>query len=245
MRFVVATSVLMVSALLACKSFKDRASGSTPAASAASAGTAAGTPASAAPPMAENAGKLMAAPTSPLPKPLKAGQFVRYNVTERGGQRDFSYSVVGEEGGAHWVQVVTERGGRRVVIQLLLRIGNRSDPKSAKLLAVKMKLGSMVKEFRGAALQAMRKSVDDAMGELAIPGLDGLEQQDVTVPAGTFKSCYKRESTVTLLQKQSKSREWLHPGVPVIALVKSEAMDSDYKMELAEYGETGAKNELQ
>jgi len=240
MRFVIATPVLILTALLACKSFKEKVSGSTPAASAASASAAA----SAAPPMAESDGKGMAAPTSPLPMPLKAGQFVRYKVTEDGAQRDFSYSVVGEEGGAHWVQVVTERGGRRVVIQLLLRIGNRSDPKSAKLLAVKMKLGSMVKEFRGATLQAMRKSVDDAMGELTVPGLDGLEQEDVTVPAGTFKSCYKRESTVTLLQKQSKSREWFHPGVPVLALVKNVAMDRDYKMELAEYGETGAKDEL-
>jgi hypothetical protein len=241
MRFVIATPILLLGALLACKSFKEKVSGSTPAASATSAAAAPST----APPAAPGDGKVMAAPTSPLPKPLKAGQFVRYKVTEDGAQRDFSYSVVGEEGGAHWIQVVTERGGRRVVIQLLLRIGNRSDPKSAKLLAVKMKMGAMVKEFRGATLAAMRKSVDGAMNELTVPGLDGLEQQDVTVPAGTFKGCYKRESTVTLLQHQAKSREWIHPGVPVLALVKNEAIDRDYKMELSEYGETGAKNEFQ
>jgi hypothetical protein len=225
--------------LLACKSLKEKVSGT-----AASATPKTSAAASAPAPAASVAGNVVPAPESPVPRPLKVGQFVRYKVTEKGQEREFSYAIVGEEAGAHWIQVVTEKTGRRVVIQILLRIGNRSQPNSAKLLAVKMKMGPMVREFRGATLAAMRKRVDDVMGDLVVPGLDGLKQEDVTVPAGTFKSCYVRDAQVTMFGLHSESRQWFNTRVPLLPLVKSKGLKTDYMMELAEYGETGAKNEL-
>jgi hypothetical protein len=225
--------------LLACKSLKEKVSGT--AASAAPVASASGS----APAPAESvAGNVVAAPESPLARPLKVGQFVRYKVTEKGQEREFSYSIVGEEGGAHWIQVVTEKTGRRMVIQILLHIGNRGQPKSAKLMAVKMKMGPVVREFRGATLAAIRKQVDDVMGDLVVPGLEGLKQEDVTVPAGTFKSCYVRDAQVTMFGIHDESRQWFNTRVPLLPLVKSKSLKKDYLMELADYGETGAKNEL-
>lgn len=233
--------VLLLSALLACKSLKEKVSGAAPATSE-SAASAAGSanPGSEAP-----VGGGMAAPTSPLPRPFKTGQYVRYKVVQNGKESELSYSVLGEEVDAHWIQVVTAPKGRRVVIQLLLRIGDRNDPKSTRLLAVKMKMGNMVREFRGAMLARLKNEVSGAMAELTVPGLQGLEQEDVTVPAGTFKSSYKRESTVTLYGFHDRSRQWLHTGLPLLTLVKAESQSKDHTMELVEYGETGAKDELE
>jgi hypothetical protein len=235
--FIIATALV---ALLSCKAVKEKLSGGSPSASASAA------VASAAPQPSASAatGNGLAAPERDWALPLKTGQFVRYRVTDKGQQSEFSYSVVGEEGGAHWLQVVTEKGGRRVVIQILLRLGERHTPKSAELLAVKMKMGSMVREFRGATLAAMKNRVSGAMKELNLPGLTGLPQEDVTVPAGTFKSCFVREATTTLLGMTTRTKNWIHTGVPVLAMVKAEAPNGDYVIELMEYGETGAKNEL-
>lgn len=241
MRLSVATLCVVLTALFACKTVKEKITGAEPAASAAPAASASAV-ASAEP---APTGPVMPPPTTVLPKPLQTGQFVRYKVTDKGKEREFSYSVLGAEGDAHWIQVVSERDGRRIVIQILLAIGNRAHPTSAKVRGVKMKMGNMVREFRGATLAAIRKSVDGAMAELTVPGIDGLPQQDVTVPAGTFRQCYKRESTVTFVQIQDKARQWLHPGVPVLAMVKTESMTEDYKMELVAFGDTGAKDELQ
>ncbi len=243
MRHSVPALVLLLSALLACKSLKEKVSGAAPVASASAAAAASATGSAAA------GGELpvgggMAAPTSPLPRPLKTGQFVRYKVLDKGKESEMSYSVVGAEADAHWIQFVTAPKGRRVVIQLLLHIGDRNHPKSAKLLAVKMKMGSMVREFRGAMLARLKREVSGAMAELTVPGLQGLEQEDVTVPAGTFKSAYKRESTVTLYGFHDRSRQWLHTGLPLLTLVKAQSVNKDHTMELVEYGETGAKNEF-
>ena len=38
--------------------------------------------------------------------------------------------------------------------------------------------------------------------------------------------------------------QWIHTRVPILALVKSKALDKNYQIELEEYGETGAKDEL-
>ncbi len=241
MRHLTLAIVGLVGCLLACKGVKEKLTGgSAPSASASA--LAAGASSAPAP---KSEGNVVPAPTSPFPRPIKVGQFVRYQITEKGQKREFSYSVVGAEGDAHWIQMVVEKQSRRVVMQLLLAIGNRMDPKSAKLRGVKMKApGLGVREFRGASLAAMRKQVDVAMSELTLPGLEGLKQEKVTVPAGTFDGCYTRDSTITIAGMTSKSRQWVHPSVPVLAMVKLRSLDKDYTIELVEYGETGAKDEL-
>jgi hypothetical protein len=242
MRHSFPTLVLLLSALLACKSLKEKVSGPAPAASASATSSATGSAASGG---EVPTGAGMDAPTSPLPRPLKTGQFVRYKVVQDGKESEMSYSVLGQEADAHWIQFVTSPKGRRVVIQLLLHIGDRNHPKSAKLLGVKMKMGSTVREFRGAMLARLKNEVSGAMAELNVPSLQGLEQEDVTVPAGTFKNSYKRESTMTLYGFQDKSRQWLHTGLPVLTLVKAQSQNHDHTMELVAYGETGAKDELE
>ncbi|MCA9594737.1 MAG: hypothetical protein KC776_15560 [Myxococcales bacterium] len=240
MRHLTPIIILLVVGLLACKGVKEKLTGGS--APSASAGVALAPSSSAPVAGGEDA---VPAPESPQPRPLKVGQFVRYKVTENGDEREFSYSVIGAEGDAHWIQVITEKSGRRVVMQLLLAIGDRTDPKSAKLRGLKMKApGLGVREFRGASLAAMRKQVDLGMSELTVPGLTGLKQEDVTVPAGTFKSCYTRDTTTTFLGITAKQRQWIHTRVPILALVKSKALDKNYQIELEEYGETGAKDEL-
>lgn len=236
--------LLSLAPLLACKSLKEKVTGGATSTAPAASAVAPAASASAPAPAGGVAGNAVPAPIVSRPLPLAKGQFVLYRVTDDAGQHDFSYSVVDEEGGAHWIQVVTERSGRRVVIQLLLKIGERNTPSTAELLAVRMKMGSSTREFRGALLAQARKSVADVMKELDVPGLDGLKQEDVTVPAGTFKSCYYREATMTLYGFHSRNKSWLHTGVPVLALVKLVSVGKNFTMELKEYGITGAKSEL-
>ena len=56
-------------------------------------------------------------PSSTDPLPIRKGQWVRYDIQDGKGKRQFSYAVVGEEGDAHWLDISVELVMGQVVVR--------------------------------------------------------------------------------------------------------------------------------
>jgi hypothetical protein len=81
------------------------------------------------------------------------------------------------------------------------------------------------------------------MAQMFAVGLAGMPREDVTVPAGTFKGCYRRTEKTDVGDVHSDTTLWTHPSVPITGLVRSKEKDGT-GMELIAYGMTGAKSSL-
>ena len=69
------------------------------------------------------------APTVFEPMPLAAGQWSQYKMVDDKGQPSFlTYKIVGEEGGAYWLEMVHETYSGRMVQKMLVAFGSRTDP---------------------------------------------------------------------------------------------------------------------
>jgi hypothetical protein len=63
----------------------------------------------------------------------------------------------------------------------------------------------------------------------------------VHVSAGNFNGSTKTSSEVSFLGKKYISDIWLHPSVPINGMVKSVNKNEDMKIELLDFGLSGAK----
>lgn len=69
-------------------------------------------------------------------------------------------------------------------------------------------------------------------------------KEDVTVPAGTFQGAAKFTATVSFAGMSQTSTSWFHPAVPINGAVKGVSEDGKWKMELLDFGTTGAESKL-
>ena len=194
---------------------------------------------------------VQAAPT-PSPKaegaellPLAVGQWTRHSVRRADGtSSEMSYKVVGTEGDAFWIEIESGAPGSGTVISLLITLKDRKDPASSDILAARMKLpGQEMREVRGDSLNSTKDAYKKNMAQMFVPGLAGMAQEDVTVPAGTFKGCYRRSEKTDVGDVHSETTLWTHPSVPITGLVRSKAKDGT-GLELIAFGLTGAKSSL-
>ena len=134
---------------------------------------------------------VQAAPT-PSPKaegaellPLAVGQWTRHSVRRADGtSSEMSYKVVGTEGDAFWIEIESGAPGSGTVISLLITLKDRKDPASSDILAARMKLpGQEMREVRGDSLNSTKDAYKKNMAQMFVPGLAGMPQEDVTVPA--------------------------------------------------------------
>ena len=90
----------------------------------------------------------------------------------------------------------------------------------------------------GPMLDMAMKGFSGQLAALAIDSLEGLPQEDVTVPAGEFKGCYYRDFDVKVMNIHSKGRVWNHTKVPINAMIKNESTTNGSKVvfELKEFG---------
>jgi hypothetical protein len=210
-----------------------------------------------APPPASSAGTAAAQPpaqggevarssATELPA-FSVGQWSKYRVTTDEGQTfEITYKIVGEEDGAHWLEIVRGEAVAGTVMQLLVFMKSRTDPASLEVRAAKIRMpGSHMREIRGKMLEPTVEGYKATLADIFGPSLAGSPQEDVTVPAGTFRGCYKRQQKVATGKAAAESTVWLHPAVPITGLVKSEEIGKPNKTELLTYGTTGAKSEVQ
>jgi hypothetical protein len=185
------------------------------------------------------------APAGLAPKPLVVGQWTQHRLTsEKGEPSLITYKIVGEDSGAYWVEVANENYFGKTVTKILLAVGDRSNPNTMEIRAVKMKdKNGKVSEFQGPVLQLMQSTWQGSVNMLAV-SWQGLSQETMNVVAGTFAGCFKARTDASWGAWHAASTAWMHPVVPISSLVKSVGIDRPSSMDLVGFGETGATSEI-
>jgi len=180
-----------------------------------------------------------------VPKPLVTGQWTQYlMMNEKGEPSLVTQKIVGEDGGAFWFEVANENYYGKTVSKILVLPGDRVNPGTMEIRAVKLKDKSgKISEVDGAALSLMRSLWQGSINMLAV-SWQGLPQESMPVIAGTFNGCFKARTDASWGVWRSVSTTWMHPLVPISGLVKSAGIDHPTSMELVGFGETGATSEI-
>jgi hypothetical protein len=177
---------------------------------------------------------------------FSTGQWTKYKVDLGDGQKtELTYKIVGEEEGAHWLEIVRGPAGAGTVIQLLVKVPNRNDPNSLEIKAARIRMpNGHVRDIRGKMLEPTSEGYKRSLADIFLPALAGAPQEDVTVPAGVFRGCFKTLQKAETKDGSSSYNAWVHPTVPISGVVRSEEVGSKSKTELVAYGSTGAESEI-
>ena len=179
------------------------------------------------------------------PKPLVIGQWTQHRLTNDKGETSLvTYKIVGEESGAYWVEVANESYYGKTVTKLLLVLGDRTNPSTMEIRAVKTKdKNGKISEFQDPVIHLMRSMWQGSLNMLAV-SWQGLPQEAMNVVAGNFAACFKARTDASWGAWHTTSTTWMHPMVPINSLVKSVGIDRPSTMELIGFGESGATSEL-
>jgi hypothetical protein len=189
----------------------------------------------------QSGGGAFPAPPSFDPMPLVGGQWSQYKMIDDKGQPSFlTYKVLGEEGGAFWIETLNESYYGRTAQKMLLAFASRTDPNQIEIRAV------VTLDRRGninpmpptmmPIFQSMFKGVVSAL----VIDWQGLPQESATVPAGRFDGCVRARSEAQWGPWKSTADSWRHPAVPLSGLVRSQGVDHPFTMELVAFGMSGA-----
>lgn len=184
------------------------------------------------------------APTGFAPIPIAPGQWSQYKLTDDGQPSFLTYKIVGEEGGAYWLEIVNERYTGRMTQKMLVAFGDRSDPSQLEIRAVKTRdTKGNVTELPANMMPLFQATYRGIVSTMVIRW-QGLPQEDAAVPAGRFGGCYKARSEVQWGPWKSVADSWSHPAVPMSGAVRSQGVDRPFTMELVAFGLTGATDDF-
>jgi hypothetical protein len=180
-----------------------------------------------------------------VPRPLVVGQWTQMKLTDDKGQPSImTMKVVGAEGDAFWVENVNESYLGKTVTKMLLYFGDRSNPSTMEIRRVKVKdKKGNVNQFDGPMISLMKSMWKGTLSTLTVTW-QGLPQEDMTVIAGTFRSCFKARTDANFGPFHSAATSWSHPAVPINGLVKSVGIDQPSTTELVAFGDSGATSEI-
>jgi hypothetical protein len=182
----------------------------------------------------------VAAPKSTDRAAFAVGQWTQHEVTDpKQGKGEVTYAIIGKEGKAHWLDFSTNVGARKMSFQVLVDLADGKDFRKATILKAKAKTPAGTHTLSGQMLEPMKDRFADAFGRGA-PTLKGLPQEDMTVPAGTFRDCYRSHNKNQVFGVSAESTVWHHPAVPITTMVKMKTKDGS-EWVLKGYGMTGAK----
>jgi hypothetical protein len=232
-------TVVLLGALLACKQVGGGSEEQEPTERAA--GTAEAAPAPA--PAVDG----VPAPSRADPLPLAVGQWTKHRLTDgKTPPSELTYSIIGEEAGALWIEMVNEAKGRPpMVVQFLIAVPDRWKPESVEIRRVKMKVGSQIQELGGPMMSTLRQQYRHVVSKITIPKLEGMPQETVEVEAGKFNGCYKQRVQEEVFGYKTDVMTWHHPAVPINAVVEMKGVSDGTHMELLAYGTKGAKSHLE
>jgi hypothetical protein len=170
---------------------------------------------------------------------IAVGQWTRHKVKTKRGEGTMTYSITGEEAGAHWLRFEYSVGGTNMSFDALVDFGDLKDFRKADIKKAKIKLPTGQEQVvEGPLLNRVKDKFGDALGTFAAMHDDKAPREDVTVPAATFRSCYKSEEKVTAFGITSESTSWRHTAVPLTTMVKMVTKEGDV-WELEAYGLKG------
>jgi hypothetical protein len=179
------------------------------------------------------------------PLPFAVGQWSQYKMINDKNEPSFlTYKIVGQEGDAVWLEMVNETYTGKMIQKMLVAFGNRMDPNSVEIRAVKTKdQKGNVNEMPPPVVQMMQSTYRGAVSMLII-NWQGLPQETTAVPAGRFDGCFKARTEAQWGPWRSTADSWAHPAVPLSGTVRSQGVDRQFTMELAAFGMSGAVSEL-
>ncbi len=175
--------------------------------------------------------------------PLAVGQWTRVRVRRPDETSVLTDKVIRKEGDAFWIESVLLRPGRKVITQVLVPMNGRGAPGEIRELRVKMP-DDKVQDYRGRQLKSAGLMYQRVLASLRVPMLASLPKEDVQVPAGVFKGCYRRHIQSKYRNINADASVWTHPAVPINGTVKAQSDNKEITVELVDFGTTGAKSSL-
>lgn len=135
-------------------------------------------------------------------------------------------------------------GRINIDVQAWVDVPDFGDASTSMLKSMKYRMnGGAIQTFTGSSLGQQQKVWANLLTGYFPPKVDGLPKEDVTVPAGTFRGCYRWKSKTKFMGKTSGSTVWTHPAVPAPSMVKMLSDDGSVT-ELIAFGKSGAKPSL-
>jgi len=185
------------------------------------------------------------APGTFAPMPFVAGQWSQYKMVDDKGEPSFlTYKVLGEEGGATWIESVMETYHGKTISKMLVFFGSRMDPNQLEIRAAKTKdPKGNVNEIPPNMMPMLQSLYRGAVSSLVL-NWQGLPQEAATAPAGRFDGCFHARTDAQWGPWRSVADSWSHPGVPISGLVRSKGVDKPFSMELVSFGASGAVSEM-
>ena len=184
-------------------------------------------------------------PTGFMPMPLAPGQWAQYKMLANNNESSFfTYKILGEEAGAHWIEVVNETYTGKMIQKMLVAFGDRMDPGQVQIRAVILKdQKGNVTEMPRDMMPMLQSAYRGAVSALII-NWQGKPQESLAVPAGRFEGCYRVRSEAQWGAFKSTAESWSHPVVPISGAVRTVGTDHAFVMDLIAFGTTGARSEL-
>jgi hypothetical protein len=180
------------------------------------------------------------------PIPYKVGQYVVTGMTSPSDRSVMRMAIVGKEQNGWIIETHSLTQSSESITQMLV-LGMETVYKTGRLddldiIWVKIKPdGQNVQTIEGPILAITKGLYKKALSGLESQFQEMTEGGAVKVPAGTFKGTSKIHSEVNFMGSTYLSDAWLHPSVPINAMVKSVSNDGETVIELLDFGLTGAK----
>lgn len=192
-----------------------------------------------------NGGPAFTGPLGFAPKPLAVGQWTTFKMTDEDKKPSFlTHKITGQQGNAFWFETTSETYYGKTTTAILLDPGDRTNPASMDIQAVKTKdADGRVNEMPKEMLGLMRSMWQQSLAVLVVTW-EGKPQEDASVPGGTFAQCFKAKTDAAWGPFKSSSMVWAHSEVPISGTVKTEGLDKPFSMELVQFGESGAKSDF-
>jgi hypothetical protein len=176
--------------------------------------------------------------------PPKVGQWAEYKDIDRDGAVSRRLQkVVGEEGGAYWIETELETYSGTSVMKALVASPDWRKPAGMEIRRIISQTnGEQAQELPAFLANAMAGPVTSALAaDFSV--ING-QVETVTVPAGRFES-HKLTATGSSLPLigDTAGTAWINMAVPLSGGVRFESADG-YRSELTDFGETGAESAI-
>lgn len=183
------------------------------------------------------------------PMPLAVGQWVMFGTNNDGKKSISKTSIVGKEGDAWIIETYSLNESEETATQMCVsgidKITKPEDMDNIDILWVKsMDANGRPVKTEGPALSIFKGIYRRMLTNMSFTIEGYKDGGSVTVPAGTFPATAKITAETTFLGSKYVSTSWMHPQVPINAMVKSVSDDNKMVMELLDYGTSGATSQF-
>jgi len=183
---------------------------------------------------------------------VTGGEWTSYRMLENGKPKSmFEMAVVGKDGDA-WVYEFQNHGANgedtafQEAVEGLDNVIQTGRADSGKVIWIKIKKGAQVQKIDGAMLKMTGAAFTSMLTMNSAHLSDAADAGgSVTVPAGTFASTYKVQSSVARGRAATPGTAWVSTLVPLWHLVKAVSDDGSDTLELVDFGSSGYKSVFQ